>query len=254
MEERGCLLGMRHSSLAPSDGERARERGRAFTLIELLVVISIIGVLAGLTVGLSGLATRKSKESRLRGDMGKIINGIENYHSALGSYPPDHAVPDPAAPGRMIGLASPNQLFYELSGTEFVNNQFRVPGSPDGLTGAQIQTAFGSAGFANAARIAKDLKFTEEFKASQYKQISATPPLYVLAVPVVGPKNRRSYDPSGPLTWVITYNKADVNPWLYVSTSPTNNPDRYDLWCEVAIGGKVVRFSNWEKDPVVLSP
>ncbi|HOW66108.1 MAG TPA: type II secretion system protein, partial [Verrucomicrobiota bacterium] len=35
------------------------QRNKAFTLIEMLVVISIIGVLAGLTVGISKLASDK---------------------------------------------------------------------------------------------------------------------------------------------------------------------------------------------------
>jgi len=60
----------------------------AFTLIELLVVISIIGILAGLTVGLSGVASRKSKESRIRGDLNRLVTVIENYKARLGSYPP----------------------------------------------------------------------------------------------------------------------------------------------------------------------
>jgi hypothetical protein len=111
-----------------------------------------------------------------------------------------------------------------------------------------IQTWFGSMGFANAVRYEnqKDLKFFEVFKSSQYKRISDAPTgpaIDVLAVPV-----------KGPASWAITFNKTTVNPWLYVSTSPTNNPDRYDLWTEVILSGKTVRFSNWEKDPVVLTP
>jgi hypothetical protein len=87
------------------------------------------------------------------------------------------------------------------------------------------------------------------FKSSQYQRISDTPSnpnigtIDVLAVPV-----------KGPASWAITFNKTTVNPWLYVSTSPTNNPDRFDLWTEVILSGKTVRFSNWEKDPVVLTP
>ncbi len=222
----------------------------AFTLIELLVVISIIGVLAGLTVGLTGLATRKSREARVRTEMTKLINAIENYKSALGYYPPDHRVSDPARPGQDISIPSPNQLFYELSGTIYKDNppppKFCLPGRQEGLTSAQIQAEFGkTSGFANAAREEKDLKFTEEFKSSQYKRIKETPyAIDVLAVPVPGPAR-----------WAIRVsNTLTVNPWLYVSTSPTNNPDRYDLWTEVVIGGKVERFSNWEKDPVVVSP
>src|SRR5262245_47967948 len=59
-----------------------------FTLIELLVVISVIGLVAGLTVGLSGVASGKSKESRIRGDLNRLVTLIENYRAKLGSYPP----------------------------------------------------------------------------------------------------------------------------------------------------------------------
>jgi prepilin-type N-terminal cleavage/methylation domain-containing protein len=213
----------------------------AFTLIELLVVISIIGVLAGLTLGLTGLATRKSKESRIRIEMTKLINDIETYKSNLGFYPPDNRPLNlPNAPS----LPAPNQLYYELSGTVFRNNQFYVVGGQEPLSPAAIQTLFGSSGFMNAARIDKDLKFTAEFKASQVKRIPyRNQTIDVLAVPT-----------RGPAAVELTAGSVKVNPWLYVSTSATNNPERYDLWTEVIIGGKHMRFSNWEKDPVVLSP
>lgn len=228
----------------------SRTPGRAFTLIELLVVISIIGVLAGLTVGLGGMASRKSKEARIRTEMNKLINAIENYKSTMGFYPPDHQAVDPADARKTVGVPSPNQLFYELSGTIFLNNQFYLIGTQEGLPAATISSVFGSSGIANSVRAeslrdlpraAKDVKFTESFKASQVQRISDNPPVQVLAVPAKGPANR-----------VINYRGVAVNPWLYVSTSPTNNAERFDLWTETLIGGKIIRFSNWEKDPVVL--
>jgi prepilin-type N-terminal cleavage/methylation domain-containing protein len=235
----------RRASRFSASISRMRGREAAFTLIELLVVISIIGLLASLTVGLTGLATRKSKEARIRTEMTKLVNAIENYKTALGFYPPDHRITDPANPSQDISLPSPNQLFYELSGTIYTNAQFYIPGRQEGLNAAQIQAYFGkTSGFANAARDPQDLKFTEEFKSSQYQRIRETPyAVDVLAVPVPGPAR-----------WAIKFTSTTVNPWLYVSTSPTNNPDRYDLWTEVVIGGKTIRFSNWEKDPVVESP
>jgi prepilin-type N-terminal cleavage/methylation domain-containing protein len=209
---------------------------RAFTLIELLVVISIISVLAGLTVGLSSLAGRKSKEARVKAEMNKLINAIENYKSAMGFYPPD-------APG----LPSTNQLFYELSGTVFTNNLFVIPGSQDALLAAAPQGVFNAAGIANSARDQRDLKFTEDFKKSQFDRVTVIDrtsgnsiPANILVVPVKGPLARMQKSTSGAL----------VNPWMYVSASPTNNPGRFDLWTEVIIGKYVVRISNWEKDPV----
>ncbi len=36
-----------------------------------------------------------------------------------------------------------------------------------------------------------------------------------------------------------------INPWRYVSTSPTNNPGNYDLWAEVYAGKEKRIFKNW---------
>jgi hypothetical protein len=36
------------------------------------------------------------------------------------------------------------------------------------------------------------------------------------------------------------------NPWHYNSTSPTNNPESYDLWAEVVVAGKPVIIGNWK--------
>ena len=54
---------------------------------------------------------------------------IENYKSAIGSYPPDN-------PGR----PSTNQLFYELSGTFFQNNNFYVYGRQEPISPAAIRS------------------------------------------------------------------------------------------------------------------
>jgi hypothetical protein len=209
------------------------------------VVISIIGVLASLVLGLSGLAGRKSKESRVKMELTRLTTAIENYKSALGFYPPDNRVLiNVGGRPQYVGMPATNQLFYELSGTVYRNGQFHVLGRQEPLSASVIQSWFGSPGFANAARDERDVKFTEEFKASQYRRISVNPPIDVLASPVIGPANRTIQISPG----------VTVNPWLYVSTSPTNNPERYDLWTEVVIGGKTIRVSNWEKDPVVISP
>lgn len=222
-------------------------RRKGFTLIELLVVISIIGVLASLTVGLSKLAGRKGKEARIRGDMAKLVAAIEGYKSNMGFYPPDHrervAINGVATD---VSIPSPNQLYYELSGTVYNNNNtFSLRNSAEQIQfGAATAPYFGAqtSGFSNSARDPRDIKSTEEFKATQYNQISLNPPISVLSVPAKATAQWRLKDVKG----------AEVNPWLYVSTSPTNNPERFDLWTEAVIGKQVVRFSNWEKDPVVL--
>lgn len=59
----------------------------AFTLIELLVVIVIIGVLAGLVLGISGLAQKKAARSRAISDLENIKQALEEYRVNHGSYP-----------------------------------------------------------------------------------------------------------------------------------------------------------------------
>jgi prepilin-type N-terminal cleavage/methylation domain-containing protein len=211
----------------------------AFTIIELLVVISIIGVLASLVVGVSGLATRKSKESRLRTELTKLVNDIENYKSTMGFYPPDNE----------LGQPSTNQLYYELSGVVFRNNTFYLPGGMEPVRPG----AFGATGFANAQREENkgELKFRTTFKGSQVKTINTG--AHGLVDVLVSPVKGRPFN--APQSWTMkSVNGEDVNPWLYVSKNPTNNPDRFDLWTEVLVGGKLMRFSNWDRDPVVLSP
>ena len=218
-----------------------------FTLIELLVVISIIGVLASLTVGLSGVASRKSKESRLRGDLNRLATSIENYKAALGMFPPDN-------PGR----PSTNQLFYELSGTIFDSSGgpgfFITPNQKQRMDAPSIAQVFSARGFANSVRHGDTPKFTEEFKPSQYGVIGGEIEVEVLVSPVKGPDLFLYQGRSVPLAIPVRGNpKNKLNPWLYDSSSPNrNNRNTFDLWTEVIIGRNLIRFSNWEKEPVVI--
>ena len=219
---------------------------RGFTLVELLVVISLIALLATLTVGLSGVAARKSRESRIKSDLNKLVTSIDNYRSAIGAFPRDSGKP------------STNQLFYELVGTYFEgsgpNGNFVVPSGERSLTAAQVQQVFNAPGFGNSVRRGDQLKVTEEFKASQHKEIIGPPNFEVLIVPVKGPQQFTI--PATSIKAPLELKASDgtlVNPWLYESSSPTrNNRDGFDLWTEVIIGKNIVRFSNWEKDPVVV--
>ena len=92
------------------------------------------------------------------------------------------------------------------------------------------------------------MEITEEFKASQYKRIQADP--------------RSTFWPCRCQVRSQGW-QLDNQPWrgragqpvvICIRTRPTNNPERFDLWAEVVIAGKRMRFSNWERDPVVLQP
>ena len=62
---------------------------RGFTLIELLVVITIIAILAGISVGGYGFVTRKQAESQAAVQISLLSKALEEYKLDNGSYPPN---------------------------------------------------------------------------------------------------------------------------------------------------------------------
>jgi prepilin-type N-terminal cleavage/methylation domain-containing protein len=208
-----------------------RESGKpparhAFTLIELLAVIGIIGVLAALLVGAIVSATSGAKSKRVRTELDQLVTAIEDYKSRFGFYPPDNSLRPDRPP-----------LFYELSGTYTNANQFWTLDGQAAITPAQISSAFNRAptesGFANAARTVKEGRsFLPNLKPKQYSTNpnGADPGVYFLNVPVPGTD--------------LAY--PTFNPWRYVSSSPTNNPKRFDLWAEIVIGDETNIIGNWK--------
>lgn len=75
-------------SARTSAGARKIAVERAFTLVELLVVISIIGLLAGLFLGIGGVATLKGREGRIRAELQHHNTVIESYIAKIGAPPP----------------------------------------------------------------------------------------------------------------------------------------------------------------------
>jgi general secretion pathway protein G len=63
------------------------QKKAGFTLIELMAVMMIIGVLAGLIVGLSQYARRKSAESAARTEIAFIEDAVQRYRLQTGYYP-----------------------------------------------------------------------------------------------------------------------------------------------------------------------
>ena len=66
-----------------------KRKNFGFTLIELLVVISIIGILASLTLVSYTGAQKQTRDTQRRSDLNQYRNALENYASANnGLYPP----------------------------------------------------------------------------------------------------------------------------------------------------------------------
>lgn len=244
-------------------------RPDGFTLIELLVVISIISVLAGFVVGLAPLANRRMKEARVRTELAALVGAIEAYKTKYGVYPPDNYDP-------VLKRTNPtrNSLFYELTGVLVDNRLGRLVTADDQvmISPDVFLSHFGREGVLNSApriqgttaeqakldREQKKSLMRLEFKPSQYAELfrsrntSGYTDLEVLAVGF-------SSDASGkkgtgiPWPGAIAPNLHPVptnpglNPWRYVSTNPTNNPGRFDLWAELpsAKSTDVQVIGNW---------
>jgi len=224
-----------------------KRSGHAFTLIELLVVIGIIALLAGLVVGLTAYSARKMREHRVRTELDELVTAIEAYNAHFGHYPPDNVV------SRNPLFVNPvtNQLFYELTGViaDDKGARFRSPSRQQWISSVTVKTSFNTEGFVNAGATDKDIKSFITLKSSQYREISLSPgpDIEVLNVPVDWPRNDPRFPP--PInTTDPRVKQINPNPWHYVSTQPTNNPQGFDLWAEYVDGKKIKIICNWSKD------
>jgi prepilin-type N-terminal cleavage/methylation domain-containing protein len=207
---------------------------RAFTLIEMLVVIAIMALLATLIVGLAGLAGRKARETAVRGQMHEYITAIEEYKGKFGFYPPDNGFNKTRGPNQAPNSVS-NQLFYELTGVLVTNNAFRALTGNSNVNLGTITSFFGAAGFVNSALDASEVKnFLPSLKQSQHREIIPGSGAEVLVVSADAPQVPGPPVPANP----------KLNPWHYVSSGPTNNPNSFDLWAELWIGGKLRVIAN----------
>jgi len=233
-------------------GRGARQEAVAFTLIEMLTVIAVIGLLAALVAGLSSLTGVKSRQNRIKAELNLLATAIENYQADFGHYPPDHQVPQPSPV-----LVDPvtNQLFYELSGVivDNANQRFYTAGRTETVTSATAKSFFNTDGFANARTDPKaPPRAYFQPKSSQYAEISRTPDVEVLVVPVNWPLPSpfpSPVQPSGSLPQAEQRRLRQLNPWRYVSTRPTNNVNSFDLWAEWVERKDVKILSNWNPEP-----
>ncbi len=207
----------------------------AFTLIELLVVISIIGLLAGMVVGLTSVASRKMMESRVKTDLNQLVNAIETYKAQVGFYPPDSPYPT-------IGPKT-NALYYELAGAVFTssgnppNGVFQPLDTGTGIDGATLKSTFGVSGVSNSARDRRDVPYTGmHFRNGQVRELNAAKEIRVLAVPAKGPN------------MIVGKNNVQINPWYYdASSTNRHNRQSFDLWAMVLVGRNTNIIGNWKQ-------
>lgn len=228
----------------PNESNGAAAPGKqGFTLIELLMVISVIGILASLTVGLVGLASRKNFEGAIQAQLNQYVTAIDSYKADFGFVPPDNRV----AKGRVNAVT--NQLYYELSGTILRDPQndetFYVKDAQYSITKNVANDYFRATGFANAGQDAARVKgYLTGVKASQYGEIYPGSGVQVLKLP----KDWRAGDVGiRPVGGNLVGGKPNlINPWRYdASSTNRHNRNGYDLWAEIIVKGQTNIIGNF---------
>jgi prepilin-type N-terminal cleavage/methylation domain-containing protein len=107
-------------------------RNRGFTLIELLVIITIMGIIAGITIPHMTSHVGDVKESSLEANLGVIRKAIEIFHMEHnGTYP---GFPNGAAGGAPTENDFRNQMLQKTDRDCSVN--------PDGPCGPYLRPGF----------------------------------------------------------------------------------------------------------------
>jgi prepilin-type N-terminal cleavage/methylation domain-containing protein len=225
------------------------ENSQAFSLIELLVVITIIGVLAAFIIVGLGAVKKWQYLHVAHVELDAIETALENYKAKYGAYPPGNT-------------ASPmlNQLYYELSGTIYAKingtDSYQTLDGASVISTNSVFNAYGVGGFVNCTKGSGEdaisaKNFLPGLKPKQvaysvtnnsWIQPPSAPLTDILVTSVGGPDN--NYQP---------LNAPDLNPIRYLYPG-TNNPNSYDLWVQLVIGGKTNLVCNWSRQVIVNSP
>jgi prepilin-type N-terminal cleavage/methylation domain-containing protein len=99
--------------------QHSRRPAAAFTLIELLAVITIIGILAGLTLGAAGAVRRHGATSTAKAEVAALQAACDRYFADNSNYPSNSTV-DPSSsyvPTASTYTAAGQVLFTNLVGS-----------------------------------------------------------------------------------------------------------------------------------------
>jgi prepilin-type N-terminal cleavage/methylation domain-containing protein len=226
-----------------------------FTLVELLIVIAVIATLAALLMPVFHSVTIHSVLQRAQSERAQLETAIQNYFSDRGFYPPGNA----SASAQNLYPALTNQLYYELEGTTTNSGPPTAASAVifttlDGASSIDatptVQAAFGVASFMNYTKGgAEDSKPAKNYLPGLPASRMATNnvgrgPFTILVTAANSDPNYK------PLPGIVTFTGANANPWRYLYPG-VHNPNSYDLWIQIFIGGKTNLICNWRTDPEV---
>ncbi len=168
----------------------------------------------------------------IREQRGEIVKAIEVYKAHFGSYPPDHVL------SRQPLVVDPvtNTLFYELVGTIYnPTDKLFQAGGMEPAEGKYVKEFFQVEGFKNGGESAEKVTKFLKLEPVPVRQLHDDPDVFALGFQ--GP-----YEGIAPeVEW-----EFEAKPWRYVSSSPTNNPGKFDLWMELTTKKKTVVIGNWK--------
>jgi len=200
---------------------RSGQGQQGFTLVEMLVVIAVIAILAGMILAALPSMHEKKAKKAAQAQLSQMDTLIQTYFAQYNSYP----------------LFNATLLQYATVTETITENNVRTYFNQDGLRNVTHD--------ANNPQAPKAKQFFTSVSSEMYRSLdtgATGPDVKLLRFPTKDLEVNMLKDSAG------NY----FNPWRYISTNPTNNQGRYDLWVEFEVGGSRFRVSNWEKEPVTL--
>jgi hypothetical protein len=209
-------------------------------------IIAAAGVAAALTVAgwcisdpvLAAYHWRQARAdwpeivARAQAQCDRLSAVIEEYRKVIGAYPPDHRLALPAA-GVCVDT---NQLLAELSGAVRYTNRVQIHGM-DPVQPADLLAVFGTNGLLNSVTAPAEARgFLTELTGWVKHELHDDPDVFGLKF--------GDFPEDLPVPAMALYT---FSPWCYVSSTPTNNPGRFDLWMEISLGGRRTIVSNWKR-------
>ncbi len=224
-------------------GELRQYFSRRLTARETAMVVVAVVMVAGLGYWGYELVSAKVLEARVKAAMprvcaavreqrGELVRAIEAYKAHFGVYPPDHVLSrDP-----LVVDPATNTLFYELVGVicDRTNRVFRA-GGMEAAEEKYVKQFFQIEGFNNCGEAADKIIRFVKIEPVPARQLHDDPDVFALGLYV-------PYEGLAPeVVW-----EFDASPWRYVSSAPTNNPGKFDLWIDVMTRYQKVVIGNWK--------